>query len=357
MIVSINAGLNTYTGSYSVLGGIGGDGTIASVNMGGPGTLLIRDVRSGAQYTTLRIDNQGSLWSHFVDFTVRLDLDEIHLWRNASVRLMNGVRTINIARTIGDGSGYVYVQSGDVWYLDTAFTNSIAPVNIRIDTGGELVMPRSYSVSGTGYPAFSITGRLTNVRFLTVIMLRNVLVFFSAHTASRNSTNNALIQADANNTMRYNSVALFFGCQVIYQSNMGMVLTASSIDAMFGSFAYADFFLITTSLLDIESGSKFSAAGADRSTAGVTTGNGPTSGSGAGAGHASPGGGQPLARDRWSSIWHHLCAHHARQQGWRRRWLRWWYGAGLCGHYVCGRHADGGWSEWLGASRVSELRH
>ncbi len=89
------------------------------------------------------------------------------------------VKHLSITRMLGDGTGYLHLQAGQVFYVDFEpylAVRSSPPVNFRVDAGSEVWLSQDFRVVGHATPAFVLDGHMTGVYNLTVAESRQVTV-------------------------------------------------------------------------------------------------------------------------------------------------------------------------------------
>ncbi|PIK33359.1 hypothetical protein BSL78_29832 [Apostichopus japonicus] len=188
---------NEYIGSYSSYGGDGKSASSAPRG-GGSGTIFTQDMVNSAPHRKLFIDHLNRHPSQYVtldesNVTV-YEFEECHISRKAALDIVpTQPYELHIHDLEGDRSGLLHAHKDQrfvIEYVESVSLMTKLPVNIWIDSAGEMIFPATLNILGDGYPtpsgyeaSFHWRGRLTNV--LNLILHQGALVFIQAdaHTA------------------------------------------------------------------------------------------------------------------------------------------------------------------------------
>ena len=146
--------------------------------------------RYGAIYEQFHLDNREKDWDNYyvLDEGAKLSyyFDEIHLTRNASLRMKTGDgqnRTVKVNKFYGDGSGRMHTVAGHTAFYEEYQTQTKYPVNIWLDDGSKAYMAPLVYILGQGKIAFRWNGQTIYLRYLRIVPGRVIEIDQNAMTS------------------------------------------------------------------------------------------------------------------------------------------------------------------------------
>ena len=297
--ISVYSTLNIYKGAYLAFGGTSGQSSY-----GGPGTVFLQDIRVKRPYTQLRIDNRMRSVRQAVTLdeanTTLYEFSELHLFRRAAINMVvQGQKNVlKMARLFGDRTGLIHARSNQTMYLeasDTEHSVSKPAVNLRIDSGAEMVFGSSLYIIGdgakgtaqiSGESSFTLGGRMVAVTHLFITKRLRSRFLPNAHSAAFH--NHTLVVADTGSFVLA-TLELQDGTELLFPHERGIHCELGLLRMKYGSTLVSDRYNVSVTSLLLESGSKLTASGSDRPTPHVGPGV-PLSCRGSGGSHGSEGG-------------------------------------------------------------------
>lgn len=274
-----------YRGTLQALGAV----CSSSEKSGGPGTVFIKEIRYKSTFTQLRIDNRGQGWKHYVtlnETTQSYTFNEIYIYNNASLRMLESDNDLSfdVRKVYGDKSGLLHVRKNQKAYLEVLHTqNSVTktPINLKVESGGELVMAAKSYIVGTGSISLEVNGTLTQVQDLYVTQNKLVILHKGARTSKQN---------EPMGTFSFSNVKIYSGSSFIMRDEPPMKLVVGFLNIKYGASFSAHYLNIKSGKIDIETGSLLSCAGDNAARKAVPSSEISKLPQGEGGSHASSGG-------------------------------------------------------------------
>ena len=283
----------TFHGTLQAFGGLSSTG-----HPGGPGTVYIRDIRSKRPYSQLHFDNQAQSWSNFLTLSENTSFvfDEVHMSNRASLRLINKadskIRTLKIVKLYSDGAGLLHVYRNHQVFLEAEEnkrTVSKPAVNLKVETGGELVMAASTYLVGN-VVALELNGTLAGVQDLQITMNKVVKLYKGAHTAGK--VGNVQLRHPPG-TFKLSSIKLHGGSTVTMRDETEVRLSVGIFNIKYGASFSTHHLKVLASTVDVEIGALLSCSGDNLARQASPPSQVTMLGKGVGAGHSSTGGSGP----------------------------------------------------------------
>ena len=259
---------NSFTGTYSAIGGAGG----TSDSFGGPGTVYISEVKDKKFHNQLRIDNANRLSIHPVilnEFNVtNYEFNETYIFGGAKLQIRSGIGSLKILKAIGDRSGSLWLLSNHTFFIENEQYSTTAPVNFIVGEYSRLVLPSVVRLIGgftliTPGPQASLVlrGLLDGVRDMVVTKRKRFFFIGNAHTAF---SENGTYTIEAPQTFRFPLFELQDGSQFQLMNVTSMKCTIGNFHLKYGVTLVSDVIDISASNLKLEDGSVITAAGFNR---------------------------------------------------------------------------------------------
>lgn len=270
----------SFIGTLEALGGVSPN----PYQSGGPGTVYTQEIRNKLPYNKLYVDNQNQGWEHILTLHEKqssCDLDEVHMLRNASLRLSvdQQRRQLKIRKLFGDKNGLIHIYNNQKVNLESQSLVSKPPVNLVVESGGEITFaPKTYLV-GQAFVVFILNGTISGVRELYITQKRYWRIKKGAHSVKQPF-----------GTFKLSSLRLQSGSTVVMEDDIVMNVFVGFLNIKFHASLSAHHFRITSSFVNIETGGLLSASGDNTARIAAPPKSSSPLPQGAGAGHATAGG-------------------------------------------------------------------
>ncbi|KAL4230250.1 hypothetical protein ACF0H5_010636 [Mactra antiquata] len=271
---------------------LGGDGNGHYLSEGGPGSVYIQDIRNTRQHEQFHIDNKVKSWDHYYilnEIGIRkYYFDEIHLTRNASIKLKSGdgiIRDLSCHKIYGDATGRIHLQANQTAYLEEYQTLTKLPVNLWIDDASKAYLSPLIYILGKGEIALKWNGEMIGVRHIRIVPGRVISIEKEAMTSF---VKDGALVIGTPGAFEFASMELGAEARLQLPPPMPLLLTVGILDIKYNARFNADSMQVLATDFFLEPRAQLICVGTSR-----TTQLGDSLNIEAGGGHAAMGGGTP----------------------------------------------------------------